>query len=903
MAFQKRPRVSPYQAANKWCALSEDQEGFEKRFVSAHIGHGIFTTKPFGKGQFLLEYRGSLAPSKEEDDNTFQFHFKHNNVTYSIDAFDSTCLARWINDDWKTPNCIMKKMVFHDRTPHLCLFSLCDIDVDEELRYDYGVADLPWRNESVQPTSSIHQTANDSSSENQRIHDSGDDSLGAQFSKMRTVSDSASENPLTSDDEDNSDTSYKPSEDEESSGFVPESSDEELSCPASPILIPRGNYPPPAQGDHELEDAGHSSTYKLRADTMSEPTSSSHQAYKTTSSADNSHIQVLTTSNQDGRVYDKPQYCPFCCLPQKKLPRHLKTPQHKDEAAVQEWQETVGKKQKEIQLTLLRNYGNFLHNSSVLQEGKGTLIVVYRPTHEVNPYDYLPCQECYGYYAKSDLWKHRCCKKSSEESDTSQSDTSRKKKRYGLVKASRMMLPVAPGVSKRTHEIMSKMKSDSIARVARSDPLIRKFAEKLTMKHGHCRDQEGYIRQRIRELSRLILEYRVLTGEKNAELTDLIYPPKFESVTHATRIAAGFNEDTNLYTTPSLALKIGHSLKICTDILKGEALISGDEFTQKRCKGFLSLYDLNWEEKVSHHALRSLNETKRNNPKLLPLTQDVVKLSKYLKEQVKASQEELERANGPEISKAWRKLAEALLAQVVVFNRKRPGEVSKMSLEDYCKCSSGEVCILDGALSEFEKALCRVLWRVEIIGKRSRTVAVLLTADMKKAMDTLTAKRSSAHISEDNVYLFALSGEGHIRACDCLRESSVQCGAEHPEYLRATRLRKQIATVSQIMNLKENELDVLANFLGHDIRTHRQYYRLPNSTLQVAKVSKVLMKMERGDMKGLAGKSLADVDIHPSEEYITDAESDESDSEAEDKVPDVLPPKPKDGKGKTKFFY
>ena len=36
-------------------------------------------------------------------------------------------------------------------------------------------------------------------------------------------------------------------------------------------------------------------------------------------------------------------------------------------------------------------------------------------------------------------------------------------------------------------------------------------------------------------------------------------------------------------------------------------------------------------------------------------------------------------------------------------------------------------------------------------------------------------------------------------------------------------------------------MDQLANFLGHDIRIHREFYRLPEKTLQLAKVSKVLM--------------------------------------------------------------
>lgn len=193
-----------------------------------------------------------------------------------------------------------------------------------------------------------------------------------------------------------------------------------------------------------------------------------------------------------------------------------------------------------------------------------------------------------------------------------------------------------------------------------------------------------------------------------------------------------------------------------------------------------------------------------------------------------------------------------------------------MSLSDFSKCTNGAGSILDTALTVWEKKLWKVLWRVEIIGKRSNTVAVLLTAAMKQALDTFTAYRSDAGVDEDNAYLFAASyGLGHIRGTDTVRDHANGCNAKKPAYLRATRLRKHIATVSQLMNLQDNELDILASFLGHDIRTHRQYYRLPEETLQIAKVSKVLLKTERGDIQGLSGRSLEEIELNSNEGRIS----------------------------------
>lgn len=84
-------------------------------------------------------------------------------------------------------------------------------------------------------------------------------------------------------------------------------------------------------------------------------------------------------------------------------------------------------------------------------------------------------------------------------------------------------------------------------------------------------------------------------------------------------------------------------------------------------------------------------------------------------------------------------------------------------------------------------------------------------------------------------------------------------GATHPEYLRSTQLRKQVATTSQILDFKNNELDQLADFLGHNINVHREYYRLPEATIQVTKISKLLLALEKGKLTELKGKSLDEI--------------------------------------------
>ena len=67
---------------------------------------------------------------------------------FSVDATDDIFdKGRMINDAAKgdtMQNCIMKIVVV-DKIPRLCIFASRNIQEGEELRYDYGVATLPWR--------------------------------------------------------------------------------------------------------------------------------------------------------------------------------------------------------------------------------------------------------------------------------------------------------------------------------------------------------------------------------------------------------------------------------------------------------------------------------------------------------------------------------------------------------------------------------------------------------------------------------------------------------------------------------------------------------------------------------------------------------------------------------------
>ena len=572
-------------------------------------------------------------------------------------------------------------------------------------------------------------------------------------------------------------------------------------------------------------------------------------------------VQVVQTMQEGNkRIWNKRYYCLFCEKPQAKLPRHLTT-MHKEEHQVVDYLTEKDLKLKAFKLTKLRNLGNHKHNSDVIRQGKGDLIVGYRPNKPAVPNDYGPCENCFVYLVRTDLWKHRCPAINSEDATSGIA----KGKRKRLAHTRKLLIPTPVGMSANVHRLLQSMINDDVARVIKNDSLILDLAQREYLKHGHDLDQHSMIRGTLRRIGRLLLQLQENAKFKHP-LSYFIDPAHFRNVVTAAKQVAGFNKESNTFSKPSVALKIGQTLKRSAKILQGKSIQEADEDMIKKVKSFHELCELNWTEEISTHALRTLYEGKRNQVKALPLTEDIVRLSKYLKDESKKCKDSLTSSSTSTVenSLCWKKLNEMTLSRIILFNRRRQGEASRIKIDDYQNKPkpNGQKVLLEG-LSDVERELCRTLNRIEIRGKKGKTVPILLSSDMIESIDLLLKHRKDVGVVSGNRYLFARSNfgsVGHIRGSDCLRELSVQCGANEPENLRSTKLRKHIATVSQIVNLQENELDILATFMGHDIRVHRQFYRLPSDILQVAKVSKLLLASEQG-RTDLAGKSLNEISV------------------------------------------
>ncbi|XP_072167932.1 uncharacterized protein [Diadema setosum] len=563
-------------------------------------------------------------------------------------------------------------------------------------------------------------------------------------------------------------------------------------------------------------------------------------------------ITVMKTDNKGARKFDKVAYCMVCNEAKKDLRTHLL--QHKDEPLIAKYLATTDQSERLQLLSQIRNTGNHLHNCRVLKEGKGVIVPVYRPNRDVDHELFQPCISCLGWYSKSEMWKHAC----------------KMGKSNSTVADGRMLKPT-PHIERTYDEVVHGLQCDGISLCVRNDNLLNELGKVRTLKLGHNKENHYQIRNELRLMARLLLTYRETTGEHSATLSSMIDPVEFTSVVRAVQRLSGFHPDRNSYDKPSIALKLGHSLKNVALLTVNSGLMEGDKQMEERARSFVTLYKNKWPE-ISSQALRSFNNSERCKPKLIPLTSDVIEMARYVNCRSDELRAQLDSCNGSERVEVWKELGKVSLTLLILFNRRRRGEVAKIKLQDYARAEKGSPLVFEDLLSlrSWEQNLMRSVWRVDVTGTRgARSIPFMMTDKMKLSIDALVKCREVMDCT-GNPYVFALPGcRSHISGRDALRELSEQGGAEQPRQLRSRRLRKHVATMSQIMSLSGDELDILAKYLGHDVHVLRESCRLPDPTIEVAKLSKLLLEMDGSLGKppdAIRGKSLEEIELQDDEE-------------------------------------
>ena len=79
---------------------------------------------------------------------------------------------------------------------------------------------------------------------------------------------------------------------------------------------------------------------------------------------------------------------------------------------------------------------------------------------------------------------------------------------------------------------------------------------------------------------------------------------------------------------------------------------------------------------------------------------------------------------------------------------------------------------------------------------------------------------------------------------------------ENKGLFRSTKLRKNMATAAQFLNLPQHQRTWAANFLGHDLSVHDKYYRMHTDPVNSAEVTKLLYMVDSSKLEDAYSKNL-----------------------------------------------
>lgn len=204
---------------------------------------------------------------------------------------------------------------------------------------------------------------------------------------------------------------------------------------------------------------------------------------------------------------------------------------------------------------------------------------------------------------------------------------------------------------------------------------------------------------------------------------------------------------------------------------------------------------------------------------------------------------------------------------IQLFNRRRAGEVERILIEDFNSHQGIDEETdkdLFKSLNNKSKQVAKKYVRFTIRGKLNRTVPVLLDNNLLDCVKIILKYREHAGVPVENPYVFGIQGRlerefKYLRACNLMRKFSELCGAEHPERLRGTKLRKHIATTCITLNLEEEEVSDLANFMGHADKIHKDIYRQPVMSRDILRMSR-LLEVAQGAGSGTESESDCEID-------------------------------------------
>lgn len=239
----------------------------------------------------------------------------------------------------------------------------------------------------------------------------------------------------------------------------------------------------------------------------------------------------------------------------------------------------------------------------------------------------------------------------------------------------------------------------------------------------------------------------------------------------------------------------------------------------------------------------SLSEKKQKRIKRsqekLPENTEIQKYLKYLLDHAAFHKDRLEEELSVD---DWKHLAQYLLVAVAVFNRKRPGEIQRLELDDYHRRQGISQKELD-FLEVDDRLQADKYVRVGFEGKLGNSTAILINKDnVLLGLLIMLKYRDTAGVHKNNQFVFGapLTNENKTFSIYASRQTFLINSAMDASLLSFTNLRYHLATEVSKRSSSQEEEKRVSNYMSHDYSIHKNIYDQSAVLIDITKVSKHL---------------------------------------------------------------
>lgn len=538
------------------------------------------------------------------------------------------------------------------------------------------------------------------------------------------------------------------------------------------------------------------------------------------------------------------------------------------------------KKKRRFLLNNLRKKGNYKYNSSRQAYGEDPVLPIRRPSSNQDTYSigkYVSCIFCLGAFSRKTFYRHlkKCENNPKNDGSVSGGDTPTTSVRKAVLKSSSLnLIPSISGHDNLKSTVIDVIQKDKFGIIAINDYLIIEIGAQYLSNHKEKKDEYN-LTKKMRDAAKL-LDYCQQNSEKGTitELSNLIHPSKFQLVIKAVQHLSKLNVETGEVTVVGMPARLSYVILEGAKIIYNNAIqnncISRSEKEEIKTyiHEFIELFKNSYKYYISTNAEKSRKKRFATKEEVMPADEDIATVMNMVKKQLTTLYEKL---NKEVNASTYESLCKAVICELLLFNRRRPGELVRAELFNYCNRPKNDALTEDvlAVLSEEEKKSLSRFSVFMVPGKNVRTVPILFTEVIKNCLDLLITSRSTLKIPIENRLLFprVLSNKP-FDGSKILKEFASMCTLKKPQHLTATGLRHNLATKTSLAG-KESLTENVCEQLGHSLAVHKQNYRYPIQAIQRGVVANHLSNVNgiKGAMQSTSTVTSADqLESHTSED-------------------------------------